>query len=120
MNLARFSRVRLGHLSTPIEPMPNLSKALGGPRLWIKRDDCNVGDGQGMPTKGMVDAVRRLGHLEGILLDPVYSGKALAGLIDLIRRRHFKADSDVIFSHTGGSAALFGYPDALDLSGYVD
>ena len=40
MNLARYPRVRLGHLPTPLEPMPNLSKHLGGPSLWIKRDDC--------------------------------------------------------------------------------
>ncbi|MDX1331116.1 MAG: pyridoxal-phosphate dependent enzyme, partial [Burkholderiaceae bacterium] len=40
MQLARIPRVRLGHLSTPLEPMPRLSKALGGPELWIKRDDC--------------------------------------------------------------------------------
>ena len=91
----------------------------------VSRDDvvanCDyVGDGYGIPTKGMVDAVRQLARLEGILLDPVYSGKAMAGLIDLIRRRHFKTDSDVIFLHTGGSAALFGYPDAFGLPGYVD
>src|SRR5215475_4668296 len=40
MNISRFPRIRLGHLPTPLEPMPNLSKKLGGPRLWIKRDDC--------------------------------------------------------------------------------
>ncbi len=79
-----------------------------------------VGDGYGVPTTGMVDAVRQVAQLEGILLDPVYSGKAMAGLIDLVRRGHFRADSDVVFLHTGGSAALFGYPDAFDLPGYVD
>ncbi|MBP6252454.1 MAG: pyridoxal-phosphate dependent enzyme, partial [Rubrivivax sp.] len=40
MDIARFPRIRLGHLPTPLEPMENLSRALGGPRLWIKRDDC--------------------------------------------------------------------------------
>ena len=79
-----------------------------------------VGGGYGVPTPGMVDAVRQVAQLEGILLDPVYSGKGMAGLIDLIRRGHFRPDSDVVFLHTGGSAALFGYPDTFDLPGYVD
>jgi L-cysteate sulfo-lyase len=51
--------------------------------------------------------------LEGILLDPVYSGKAMAGLIDLIRKGHFAPDSNLVFMHTGGSVGLFGYPEAL-------
>jgi L-cysteate sulfo-lyase len=79
-----------------------------------------VGAGYGIPTPGMVDAVRMLAELEGILLDPVYSGKAMAGMIDLVRKGHFKSDSDVIFLHTGGSAALFGYPEAFGLPGYVN
>ncbi len=78
-----------------------------------------VGAGYGLPTPGMVDAVRMTAELEGILLDPVYSGKAMAGLVDLVRKGHFKADSDVIFLHTGGAAALFGYPDAFGLPGYA-
>jgi L-cysteate sulfo-lyase len=79
-----------------------------------------VGAGYGIPTPGMVEAVRMLAELEGILLDPVYSGKAMAGLIDLVRKGHFKADSDVVFLHTGGAAALFGYPEAFGLPGYTD
>jgi L-cysteate sulfo-lyase len=50
-----------------------------------------------------------LARLEGILLDPVYSGKGMAGLIDLIRRGEFKAGENLVFVHTGGSAGLFGY-----------
>ncbi|MDQ0391539.1 L-cysteate sulfo-lyase [Labrys monachus] len=79
-----------------------------------------VGDGYGIGTPGMVEAVRMVAELEGILLDPVYSGKAMAGLIDLVRRGHFEADSDLVFLHTGGSAALFGYPDAFGLPGYAN
>jgi L-cysteate sulfo-lyase len=79
-----------------------------------------VGEGYGVPTPGMVDALRLVAEQEGILLDPVYSGKAMAGLIDLVRRGHFKADSDILFLHTGGSAALFGYPNIFGLPGYVD
>jgi L-cysteate sulfo-lyase len=74
-----------------------------------------VGDGYGLPTAGMVEAVSLLARTEGILLDPVYSGKAMAGLIDLIRQGHFSATDNIVFLHTGGSAALFGYPHIHDL-----
>lgn len=69
-----------------------------------------VGDGYGVPTPGMVEAVALTARCEGILLDPVYSGKAMAGLIDLIRKGHFRRDENVVFLHTGGSTALFAYP----------
>jgi len=56
-------------------------------------------------------AVAPFAELEGILLDPVYSGKGAAGLIDLCRNGHFKKGERVVFLHTGGSAGLFGYVD---------
>ena len=52
-------------------------------------------------------------QLEGILLDPVYSAKGAAGLIDLIRKGRFAKGERIVFLHTGGSAALFGYDRAL-------
>ena len=78
-----------------------------------------VGAGYGVPTASMVEAIKLLAKLEGILLDPVYSGKGMAGLIDLVKKGFFKKDEDVVFLHTGGSAGLFGYPDIFDLPGYV-
>lgn len=54
-----------------------------------------------------------MARLEGILLDPVYSGKGMAGLIDLCRKGHFRKGDNVMFLHTGGSTALFGYMDAF-------
>ncbi|NMP25621.1 D-cysteine desulfhydrase [Rahnella sp. SAP-1] len=72
-----------------------------------------VGDGYGLPTAGMLEAVTLLAQLEGILLDPVYSGKGMAGLIDLVRKGHFGKDDNVVFIHTGGSAGLFGYRPVL-------
>lgn len=77
-----------------------------------------VGEGYGIPTPGMVDAVGLLARLEGILLDPVYSGKGMAGLIDLIRQGRFGRDENVVFLHTGGSVALFGYPEAFGFPDY--
>ncbi|AIU87933.1 D-cysteine desulfhydrase [Pectobacterium odoriferum] len=68
-----------------------------------------VGKGYGIPTEGTLEALRLLAQLEGILLDPVYSGKGMAGLIDLIRQGYFRADENIVFIHTGGSAGLFGY-----------
>ena len=77
-----------------------------------------VGDGYGLPTQGMIEAVKLLAAKEGILLDPVYSGKGMAGLIDLIGKGRFGKHETVVFLHTGGSAALFGYPKVFGLPGY--
>lgn len=83
------------------------------------RANCNyVGAGYGLPTDGMREAIKMLARLEGILFDPVYSGKGLDGLIDLVRSGYFAGMDNVVFLHTGGSAALFGYPEAFDLPGY--
>lgn len=259
LQLGRFPRVRLGHLPTPLEPMARLSAHLGGPKLWIKRDDCtglatggnktrkleylvadalqqgadtlitlgalqsnharqtaaaaaklglkcvlvldervsqatdayrhngnvlldrllgatlkyvprdssmrattemaadevrraggrprdnqekNVarlldetwahlglkgaaphdnieanadyfGEGYGIPTPAMKEAVGLLAETEGVLLDPVYSGKAMSGLIDLVRKKAFGKDENIVFVHTGGQAGLFAYEPAF-------
>lgn len=72
-----------------------------------------VGPGYSLPTPEMVEAVRLFASLEAILLDPVYTGKAAAGLIGLIRQGHFKRGENVVFVHTGGSPALYAYQDDL-------
>ncbi|MCU1792548.1 D-cysteine desulfhydrase [Pectobacterium polaris] len=79
------------------------------PRSAVQVNSDYVGKGYGIPTDGTLEALRLLAQLEGILLDPVYSGKGMAGLIDLIRQGHFRADENIVFIHTGGSAGLFGY-----------
>jgi L-cysteate sulfo-lyase len=78
-----------------------------------------VGDGYGLPTDAMVEAVKLMAQYEGILLDPVYSGKGFSGLVDLIRKGHFKKGENVVFLHTGGSISLFGYPEVFNLPGYI-
>ena len=55
----------------------------------------------------MVEAVQLLAKTEGILLDPVYTGKAVAGLIDLIRKGNFNKEDNILFVHSGGSPALY-------------
>ncbi|SFN41930.1 D-cysteine desulfhydrase [Roseovarius lutimaris] len=76
-----------------------------------------VGEGYGIPTEGGIEAIKMFAELEAILLDPVYSAKGAAGFIDLIRKGHFKKGERVVFLHTGGSVALFGYDNAFDFSG---
>lgn len=75
-----------------------------------------IGEGYGIPTAGMVEAVQFVARSEGILLDPVYSGKAMAALIDLIRKGHFPKGQNVVFLHTGGAVGLYGYRHAFSLS----
>ena len=72
-----------------------------------------VGEGYGLPAASTLEAIDMFAKLEAILLDPVYSGKGAAGLIDLIRKGHFRKDEKLVFLHTGGSAALFGYTSDL-------
>lgn len=84
------------------------------PRAAVVANSDYVGDGYGLPTKGMLEALQLFARHEGILLDPVYSGKGAAGLIDLIRKGHFRRDENLVFIHTGGSAGLFGYRQVLE------
>jgi len=79
------------------------------PRERVVADDRFIGAGYGIPTDSMVEAVTMLARTEGILADPVYTGKGLAGLLEMVRTGRFQSDEDVIFVHTGGSAGLFGY-----------
>ena len=72
-----------------------------------------VGPGYSLPTAGMVEAVKLLARTEAVLLDPVYTGKAMAGLIDLARKGFFKKGENVLFVHTGGSPALYAYLDSF-------
>ncbi|MGH3435744.1 MAG: D-cysteine desulfhydrase [Sciscionella sp.] len=82
-------------------------------RESVHVDDRWVGGGYGVPTDAMLDAVRLLASVEGILLDPVYSGKGFAGLLGNIAEGRFSASDNVVFLHTGGSAGLFGYRSAF-------
>ena len=92
-------------------------KLIGKPGLVATADivvDCSyVGAGYGHPTPAMNDALLRVARLEGLLLDPVYTGKALAGLIDRLRQGAFGDAANIVFLHTGGSPALFAYADQL-------
>jgi L-cysteate sulfo-lyase len=90
---------------------------IGAPGCVTREDivaNCDyVGDGYGIPTKAMNDAVMLLARLEGLLFDPVYSGKGLAGMIDLVQKGYFEGADSIVFVHTGGVAGLFGYSGQL-------
>lgn len=86
-------------------PAPSRDKVIGLDE-W-------VGPGYSLPTPEMVEAVRLLARLEGVLLDPVYTGKAMAGLIGLVRRGDIRPGERVLFIHTGGSPALYAYQGVL-------
>lgn len=79
------------------------------PIEMVEAYDDYVGPGYGQPTDKMVDAIAMLASEEGIFLDPVYSGKGMAGMIGLIEKGVLKKGETVVFIHTGGSAALFAY-----------
>lgn len=81
-------------------------------RVTVK--DGYLGAGYGQPTEGMLEAVALVARQEGILLDPVYTGKAMSGLIALARSGFFKPHKRVVFWHTGGLPALFAYQDAFE------
>jgi L-cysteate sulfo-lyase len=79
----------------------------------IEADDHYFGEAYGVPTPAMKEAVGLLAETEGVLLDPVYSGKAMSGLIDLVRKKAFGKDENIVFVHTGGQAGLFAYEPAF-------
>lgn len=72
-----------------------------------------AGEDYGVLTPEAVEAIKLVARTEGILLDPVYTSKAMAGLIDFIRQRRFKKDDNVVFIHTGGTPGLFVYKEQL-------
>jgi D-cysteine desulfhydrase family pyridoxal phosphate-dependent enzyme len=78
-------------------------------------DDRFVGKGYGIPTPEGIQAIELLACQEGLLLDPVYTGKAMAGLLALVRENYFDGDvKNLLFWHTGGSVALHAYPEIAD------
>lgn len=79
--------------------------------IWLTDD--YLGPGYGQTTPEMMEAVRLAARTEGLLLDPVYTGKAMAGLIGLVRQGAFQAGETVVFLHTGGTPALFAYQTVL-------
>jgi D-cysteine desulfhydrase family pyridoxal phosphate-dependent enzyme len=79
------------------------------PRDDLLIDHARFGDGYGAITEDALEAIERVASLEGVILDPVYTGKAMAGLIAAAREGRFAPDDTVVFWHTGGAVALFAH-----------
>ena len=109
---AEKQQIKVSKLCDEILGLLECKRAL--PRKAIRTYDGYVGQGDGVPTRAMIEAVSLAARSEGLLLDPVYTGKAMAGLADLARRGKFDKDDNVVFLHTGGSPALFGYKSTFD------
>lgn len=86
----------------------------------INIDDTHRGTGYGIPTDEMIHAVQLLARNEGLLLDPVYSGKAFAGLLADIRSRRYPAGTNVLFVMTGGTPGLYAYRTAFETAFSAD
>ena len=107
-------------LKTRVSALASDASEKLGERIKFTRDDVLANEdycqaGYGVLTEAEREAVNLFAKVEGLLLDPVYTGRAAAGLLDLIRKGFFKADETVLFWHTGGQPALFAdkYADKI-------
>jgi D-cysteine desulfhydrase len=99
-------------LKTHVSSLASDASEKMGERIDFTRDDVLANDeyckaGYGVLTGAEREAVKLFAKLEGLLLDPVYTGRAAAGMLDLIRKGFFKKDETILFWHTGGQPALF-------------
>lgn len=102
---------KVARLSDATAQLLGLDLRFADSRITV--DDRYTGPAYGTLTPGCVEAVRLLACTEGILLDPVYAGKAMAALVDHARKGEIGANETVVFIHTGGTPALFAYAEEL-------
>lgn len=95
MSLSSYVRYPLLFGPSPVHPLERLTRHLGGAALWAEREDCN---------SGVV-----YGGINGMVTDPVYEGKSMAGMIDLVARGEIGRDATVLYAHLGGQPALNAY-----------
>lgn len=108
---ADLQQARVLALAQATADFIGLSKEIAKDEVKVNAD--YLGAGYSIPTPAMVEAVHLVARMEGILLDPVYTGKAMAGLIDWIGQDRYRSTDNVMFLHTGGQAGLFGFCDTL-------
>jgi D-cysteine desulfhydrase len=101
-----------------VEALANDTLRLLGVEDPVEKDSVKcfaayLGPGYSLPDEGTLEAIRLLARTEAVLVDPVYTGKALAGLIGLARDGRLPKGSQAVFLHTGGVPALFSYPAGL-------
>ena len=111
----RDARSQLQRVSTKLK---SVIEAIGIdiniPDADIICDDSMLSPGYGLLNDATVTAIRYLARREGILLDPTYSGKTFAVLLEMLQRGDFSADDHVVFLHTGGAASVFAYPELVE------
>jgi 1-aminocyclopropane-1-carboxylate deaminase len=105
---------KLAETHAQVEKIARQTADLIGLGRDLRDDEITVlpgwaGDFYGIPVQSTLDAIRLTGRLEGVILDPVYEGKSMAGLIDLVRDGQISADSTVLYAHLGGQPALNAY-----------
>ena len=101
-----------------ITPLVNETAKMLDVNLSIKPEEVTVfddyiGEGYGAIYKDVVDTIELVARTEGIFLDPVYTGKTMTGLIDLIKKGYFTKKDTVVFLHTGGQTALFSFKEPI-------
>ena len=110
INVRRSRELQEEKVYTVVKRTAELLEIAGQiPRDIISCVDQYYRPGYALPNPEMIEAVTLLSRTEAILLDPVYTGKAMAGLIGLVRKGYFKKGENILFLHTGGSLALFSY-----------
>jgi D-cysteine desulfhydrase len=112
----RVIGIDTGAVPDPVERVADLAAALGAPagRIRVHRDQ--VGEGYGLLTRAAAQAMRTAARTEGLILDPVYTGKALAGLAAAINEGAVRPGERTVFVHTGGLPGLFGHSFAAELA----
>jgi 1-aminocyclopropane-1-carboxylate deaminase len=107
---------RLDETRTQVARIARATAALIGLGRDLREDEITVlpgwaGERYGIPVPSTLDAIRLTGRLEGMIIDPVYEGKSMAGLIDLVRDGEIGRESTVLYAHLGGQPALSAYSD---------
>lgn len=110
-NATQWLTEKIVKIANGIEKLLDLKEVVTQRDVFLIDD--YAGENYGVLTSEAVEAIRLVAQTEGILLDPVYTGKAMAGLMDLVKKGHFKKDDNIVFIHTGGTPALFVYKDQL-------
>jgi L-cysteate sulfo-lyase len=112
LDVRDFRRLRVGRLATEVLSLAEV--VISPDELEIALNDAFCGPGYGVPDQATLAAIELLATTEGLLLDPVYTGKAMAGLIDSIRRGRYASEQSIVFLHTGGAPALFASAAVLE------
>jgi L-cysteate sulfo-lyase len=112
----RVLGIDTGATTDPVERVAAIVTELGGRADRLRLDRDQVGDGYGRLTPAAASAMRTAARTEGLLLDPVYTGKALAGLAAAAAEGIVRPGERTVFVHTGGLPGLFGHPYAAELA----